>query len=133
MPAACSKTPTGNGEPGSRGRSDSEPSRSARLLIHAAPPARADDWTLESLLQHLRRGDAGSRRDTPRPLALKIHDLQGRCVLALDEAGPLTDIALAPGTYHVWAQQGPSRRRYTITLEPGASFDLHLHPAPFGH
>jgi hypothetical protein len=47
-------------------------------------------------------------------------------VLALDDAGPLVEVALCPGTYHVSAQRGRLRRGYTVTLQQGASFDLYL-------
>jgi len=105
-------------------------SATARLLIHAAGDVRAEQRTFDSLMQRLRLRDTGGPRSGRLPLGLKIHDLHGLRVLALDDAGPLVDVALPPGTYHVTAQQGAVRRAYTITLEQGASFDLYLRLAP---
>jgi len=102
----------------------------ARLLIHTAGDARADDWTFGSLIQRLRSRDSGGPRNQRALLALEIHDLHGYRVLALDDAGPLVDVALPAGTYHITAQRGTVRRGYTITLERGASFDLHVRFAP---
>jgi hypothetical protein len=102
------------------------PTPAARLLIHRPHPARMDDWSVESLIQHLRPSDADRSRRDRVPLKLEIHDLQGNSVLALDAAGALVEVALQPGTYHVTTQLGCVRRRYTINVESGASTDLHL-------
>ncbi len=45
---------------------------------------------------------------------------------SVDDAGPFVDIPLPAGTYHVTAELGKVRRSYTMTLEPGASFNLRL-------
>jgi hypothetical protein len=60
------------------------------------------------------------------PLNLRIDDLQGHRMHAVDSAGPLVDVPLPAGTYLVSVHLGPVRRSYTMTLEPGASFDLYL-------
>jgi len=101
----------------------------ARLLIHAAAAAGPNE--LRSPLQWL-RALCGFRvlRDQPGQLRLNIADLHGRQVLATENGGPLTVIALPAGTYHVDAHFGNVRRRYTMTLEHGESFDLHLDLAP---
>jgi len=91
----------------------------SRLRIHAAA---GDGWSVEALLQRLR----GRMHDRRAVLALEIDELHGHRVLALDDAGPLVDVALAPGTYHVNTAFAGRRRRYTVTLAPGAAFDLHL-------
>jgi hypothetical protein len=48
----------------------------------------------------------------------------------VDDAGPLVEVPLPAGTYQVTVQLGCVRRSYTMTLEPGMSFDLHLRLSP---
>ena len=106
-------------------------SPTARLLIHAAAATGASPNNARSPLQWLRalcqfralRGQRGQLR-------LNIADLHGRQVLATEDSGPLTVVSLPAGTYHVDAHLGNVRRRYTMTLEHGASFDLYLDLAP---
>ena len=98
----------------------------SRLLIHAAEPPRMQGWSVASLLRRLRSRVFERHRAAAPPLALEIHDLHGRRVLALADARPEVDVTLAPGTYHVSTQRGGARRSYTITLERGGSFELHL-------
>ena len=57
---------------------------------------------------------------------LQVDDLQGRRFYSAEHAGSLTAVALPAGTYHVKACWGDVQRRYTVTLEPGATVDLHL-------
>jgi len=101
----------------------------ARLRIHCPVEARADDWSVESFLQRLRSHDlqTGSERLL---LGLEIHDLHGRKMLSIDAAGPLVEVRLQPGTYHVTTRLSGVERGYTIALESGATFDLHLRPVP---
>ena len=100
----------------------------ARLRIHAERPAAGAATALESALQRLRQRYAGGRAAPRRlPLVLQVDDLQGRRLLAIEDAGALTDLPLAAGTYQVGVTLGGCRRSYTLTLEAGASFDLHLH------
>jgi hypothetical protein len=96
----------------------------ARLLIHATDGA--GHWSLESLLRRLRAHWRAVPADERAARRLEIHDLRGRRMLALDDAGPLVEVALPPGTYHVTARRGPVQRGYTVALEQGVSFDLHL-------
>jgi hypothetical protein len=98
----------------------------ARLLIHAGEAAGGTGWSVESLIRRVRARCLDETRNEQAPLGLEIHDLQGNRVLTLDTAGPLVDVALPPGTYHVTTQLGDVRRKYTVALEQGASFDLHL-------
>jgi hypothetical protein len=101
-------------------------STAARLLIHAEG-AIGDAGSAASALRRLRaRYPGGPRPAPPMPLRLRVEDLQGRRLRAVDTAGTLTEFPLPAGTYHVTAILGPLRRRYTMTLEPGRSFDLHL-------
>jgi hypothetical protein len=108
--------------------------RAARLLIHAEGCIDATGRHFESALQRLRMlFSAEPKHDRRVPLRLRIEDLQGRPVLALDDAGHLVDVALPAGTYHVTADLGGVRRRYTMTLNQGSSFDLHLRLARQRH
>ena len=103
----------------------------ARLLIHADDDARDRGKPTESTLQRLRALYAeGPWHDEQAPLNLQIDDLQGRRVLCVEDAGPLVDVPLPAGTYHVNVCLGKVRRCYTMKLEPGTSFDLHLRLAP---
>lgn len=95
----------------------------ARLLIHADD--RPGGSFFESALHRLRARYAGGRQRDAR-LELRVHDLQGHRLRAFPDAGPLTDVPLPAGTYRVTAILGNLRRSYTMTLEEGASFDLHL-------
>jgi len=98
----------------------------ARLLIHAHddhPPGRHADSPLQRLLALYPSGSRATQRE---PLRLLIDTLDGENVLAVDDAGPLVDVSLPPGTYHVTAHLGDSHRGYTMRLDQGASFDLHL-------
>ncbi len=99
----------------------------ARLRIHAERLHPAPGTALESALHRLRKRYAGRAAPPHQPLALQVDDLQGRRVLAIEDAGALTDLPLAPGTYQVGVTLGGSRRSYTLTLEAGGAFDLHLH------
>ncbi|MEO8119228.1 MAG: hypothetical protein ABI606_07895 [Rhodoferax sp.] len=57
---------------------------------------------------------------------MQIDDLRGHRVLDIEAAGPLVDVPLPAGTYHVTAHRGKVRRGYTMTLKQGAFFDLYL-------
>lgn len=103
----------------------------ARLLIHTEGPASAAAKEPWSALQWLLAWAPASLRQDPRaPLRLQIDDLQNHPFLALDDAGPLVDVVLPAGTYHVAVQRGDVRRGYTMTLAQGASVDLYLRLAP---
>ena len=102
-----------------------EPVRQSRLLIHAQddhPPGRLSD----SPLQRLRALYPTARPAGRAPLRLVIDTLAGDNVMSIDDAGPLVDLSLPAGTYHVTAHLGDTHRGYTMRLEPDASFDLHL-------
>jgi len=59
-------------------------------------------------------------------LSLTLADRHGRTVLSLADADPVLGIALEPGTYHLTAKRGDTRRSYTVSLPAGSRFDLHL-------
>jgi len=103
MPSAAHLVIHVEGDGGTRGR-------------HARPP-----------LQRLRALYAeGPWHEERAPLSLRIDDLRGHPVLAVDDAGPLIDVPLGAGTYHVTVHLGNLRRSYTMTLEKGTTFDLYL-------
>jgi hypothetical protein len=97
----------------------------ARLLIEAgeerAPP-RGIGARLEDLGARL-LGRAGQRGALS---ALAIHDLQGQPLLVLADLRPPMEVALPAGTYHVSVQLAGVRRRYTVSLAAGASFELRV-------
>ena len=69
----------------------------------------------------------GLKNDYVSNVALRILDNQGREVLALDDAGPLTSVRLPAGHYVVVAKYGQLKRRNPIDLKAGAPVDLYLH------
>lgn len=100
---------------------------SAQLLIHAAVDPPAADGVLERLLLLLRGLTAdGQQRRPALPTDLRIDDLQGRRCFAADNTHAVIAVRLPAGTYHVSARLGNVQRRYTLTLERGATVDLHL-------
>lgn len=60
-------------------------------------------------------------------VVLRIADARGRTVLALDDAGPLTNVNLPPGRYSVSTRYGPHERVHTIVVKPGTPVDLFVH------
>ncbi len=97
----------------------------AQLLIHA------DDVhanaALDSPLSRLRgRHSVGPVRGTHGGLSLHVDDLKGQRLATVERAGALTDLSLPPGTCVVTATTGAVRRGYTLTLQAGHSFNLHL-------
>lgn len=105
----------------------------AHLLIHTSDDAPVGlRWRLQTLLQQVCEHLLAPAHPAPAMLALEIHDQQGQRVLALELAGTLVDVVLAPGIYRVTARCSKTRRSYTVALSPGSTFDLHLH-LPLGH
>jgi hypothetical protein len=101
----------------------------SRLLIHAMGKNRRAHRSLDAFIERLRARVIDGRRNVQTLLGLEIRDLEGHRVLALPDAGPLVDVTLPPGTYHVSTARGDTRRRYTVALEPGAFVELYLNPA----
>jgi hypothetical protein len=91
------------------------------LLIHlgvaTSPRAAPMLWRL------LVSRSPGADR-TPR--AVDVRDAQGQRVLAVADAGPLVDVVLPPGMYHVTTTSDRGRRRYTLVLVQDAAFNLRL-------
>ena len=110
-----------------------QPVPPARLLIHAHDqPARGRlaDSPLQRLIALYPSASRSAHRE---PLRLLIDKLDGENVLEVNDAGPLVDVSLPPGTYHVTAHLGDSHRGYTMRLDQGTSFDLHLRLARPNH
>lgn len=119
----------------SGGTADSQPAEhrgpdaTAYLIVHAdSSDSRTAGGSLsETRLQRLRWLYRGHRStDRLAPLALTLTNQQGHELLSLPDAAPTLGIALPPGTYHLAATLGETRRGYTVSLPPGVRFDLHL-------
>lgn len=108
----------------------------------AAPPARAEPAYIsggigqqESELIESRQADynlhmvfsEGPKNNYVTNVTLRIADSRGRTVLALDDAGPLTNVALPPGRYSVSTRYGPHERIHAIDVKAGTPVDLYLH------
>lgn len=101
----------------------------AELLVHCH--AAIAPSGIESVLQRWRgRGTQPLHPGRHGPLALQVDDLQGQRLADFGDAGLLTRIRLPPGTCIVTASSGALRRSYTLTLEPGRTFHLHLNHWP---
>lgn len=100
----------------------------AHLLIHAEFGAlnRAGGSALESALSRLQARYSRRPPQASAVLQLQVNNLRGQRLSAVADAGPFTDLPLPPGTYQITALLGAYRRSYTMTLEPGTSFHLHL-------
>jgi hypothetical protein len=97
----------------------------ARLLIEAGEervPPRGIGARLEDLGARL-LGRGGQRGALS---ALAIHDLQGRPMLVLADLRPPLEVALPAGTYHVSVRAAGVQRRYTVSLQAGACFELRV-------
>jgi hypothetical protein len=98
----------------------------AHLTIHSAGRAGSGPGFMAMLRQRLRAPlHAWRRRQAPARIGVQIDDLQGRPFFRSAEPWPLIDVPLPAGTYHVTVDLGELRRRYTVTLEPGAALDLY--------
>jgi len=60
-------------------------------------------------------------------IQLNIRDAQGRVVLNLPDAGPMTDIHLPDGHYAVNCQRGQTTRQDVVDLKDGQPLNLYLH------
>ena len=119
----------GQGEPGATValQTDATTHASARLLICAGEDDSAGRGILAGVRSWLRsllsRGLRPNRRE---PTCLHVDDLEDRPLFASDDVRAPIDIRLPAGTYHVTVRLGQLHRRYTVTLQHGATFDLHL-------
>jgi hypothetical protein len=69
----------------------------------------------------------GKHNDYVTGLKLRIESATGKPVFTLSGAGPLTDVALAPGQYKVVADYHGVARTDRVTLKKGEPLDLYLH------
>lgn len=100
----------------------------AYLIVHAEaaePRGRRGPHALTPF-QRLRALYQPAAPSTDSALSLMLADGNGRTVLSLPDASPVLGVALAPGTYHLTATRGQTRRGYTVSLPAGARFELHL-------
>ena len=99
---------------------------SAYLIVHAESNVHGGRHG-PTPLQRLRALYwSGSTPPVEAALSLTLADRHGRTVLSLANADPVLGIALVPGTYHLTATRGDTRRGYTVSLPAGSRFDLHL-------
>lgn len=102
---------------------------SAYLTVHAEPThlggrRRRHGLTRLQQLRALCWSSAGPASQAV--LSLTLADRHGHTVLSLVDADPVFGIALSPGTYHLTATRGNTRRGYTVALPAGSRLDLHL-------
>ena len=99
----------------------------AHLLIRVDGEPRAERVAPQSPLRGLIAWCARRVRPTRRPLLdLRVDDALGRPVLSVQDPGSLIDLPLPSGTYHVSANFGRVRKSYTLALQAGTPFELHL-------
>ncbi|WP_367847357.1 hypothetical protein [Rhodoferax sp. WC2427] len=116
-------------------KSRSTPPPEASLVIHAAadPAERGTLFTAPLAwwywLRSLYAPAPNPAAKPEGPLRLHIDNLQGQRVFTADDAGPLVELALPAGTYHVTAVLGTLCRGYTLTLVEGVPNDLYLCPS----
>lgn len=60
-------------------------------------------------------------------IELKIFNAQGQRVFGLRDAGPMTDVALPPGTYKIQANFGGVERTGTAVVKAGQPASVALH------
>lgn len=58
---------------------------------------------------------------------LRIADAAGQTVLALNDAGPLTDVRVPPGRYAVDSHYGPFQRHDTVVVPKDTPVSLYAH------
>lgn len=102
--------------------------KNAYLIVHAEATEHRGrrEAHAPTPFQRLRALYQPAAVSTDAPLSLALADGHGRTVLSLPDASPVLGVALAPGTYHLTATRGQTRRGYTVSLPAGARFELHL-------
>lgn len=99
----------------------------ARLQIHAPDELCAADSTFIKTVRHLLSICSHGRMPCERAcISLDIRDAHGLRVFSLDDAGPLVDVPLPAGTYHVAVHVAQIERGYTMTLVQGSLVNLYL-------
>lgn len=69
----------------------------------------------------------GPKNDYVTHVVLRIADERGRTVLALDDAGPLTNVMLQPGTYSVSTRYAGEEKTQKVTVGSSKPTALNLH------
>lgn len=69
----------------------------------------------------------GPKNDYVTHVVLRIADSRGRTVLALDDAGPLTNVMLPAGTYSVSTRYAGDEKTQKVTVGSGRPTELNLH------
>lgn len=69
----------------------------------------------------------GPKNDYVTHVVLRIADERGRTVLALDDAGPLTNVMLSPGTYSVSTRYAGDEKTQKVTVGSNKPTELNLH------
>jgi hypothetical protein len=106
-------------------RTAAELESSARLVIATgATPAPGSPWP-PTLAGWLRPWRTGMRTVSPTT-GIQIEDLYGQRFLALPDTRRRLELLLPPGTYHVYLEGSGLRRRYTVTLQAGTTFELRV-------
>ena len=72
----------------------------------------------------------GPKNDYVTNVVLRIADAKGHTVLALDDAGPLTQVKLAPGRYSVSTRYAENERTQAVEVRAGTPAELNLHYTP---
>lgn len=99
----------------------------ARLLIHAVHGEAPGRGHSVAPLRAWRALVASLWGQSPCAHAdVQVDDLRGRQLYAAEDAQSLLEVPLPAGTYHVNVRRGDARRRYTVTLEHGATVNLYL-------
>lgn len=116
---------------GSVVRGGQRDARAVRLRICAGRPARRSrSAELRALCQRWLDGvvppPAASEAAT---LRVEVVAEAGRPLFALRDPQGTVEMTVGPGTYDITVVSGARKRRYTVTLEPGATFDLDLQDA----
>jgi hypothetical protein len=119
--------PHGGSQPPADGRACPAKRTLARLLIHATDGVAEGSGVLPGFMSRLRAwATAMAQPGQPALVGLRVADLQGRQFFSADALTSVVDMPLPAGTYHVTVNLGRQERRYTVALEQGATFDLHL-------
>ena len=99
----------------------------ARLLIHAPHGAAPGGGHFVALLRAWRALVASLLGQAPCAHAdVHVDDLRGQQFYAAEDAQSVLEVPLPAGTYHVNVRLGDAKRRYTVTLEHGATVNLYL-------
>lgn len=103
----------------------------ARLLIRAGRAARSGRAVNLAALWHRMLGHPLPPLSASDPAALQVEVAaqQGRHLFVLRNPEGTVEMSVGPGTYDITVVHGSRRRRYTVPLEPGATFNLDLHDA----